>query len=176
MTYKCPQCGKPLNVSLEELARNGCHIVCPQCLADFEPTGIDHQAIATLQASKNAAVIGDDDVPRHCHHCGHSLPATGLRYCPYCGKSLDFNAVAEPTAVTVRPTQPTATPLPQTPVTPSATASAAEEQPTTRPPLYMPFRPTETEQAASPTFRGVCYAVIALLVAAWLVMIYLSSV
>ena len=48
MNFKCPQCGKTLSVTHAELARNGCRVVCPQCLTDFEPEGIDRQAIARM--------------------------------------------------------------------------------------------------------------------------------
>lgn len=166
MICKCPQCGKPLEISNEELARNGCRVVCPQCLADFEPEGIDRQAIEALTAKDPEP----EPQPQHCLHCGHGLPAAGLLYCPWCGKPLD--ALPAPPPSKPKPDsegQPVEPSLP----TEQPTQAKAQES-ATRPPLFMPYRLGHVaEQPASPLFRRVCYAIIALLIAAWVAMVCL---
>lgn len=164
MICKCPQCGKPLEISNGELARNSCRVVCPQCLADFEPEGIDRRAIEALTAKE------PEPEPQHCIHCGHSLPAAGLPYCPWCGKPLD----AEPISPASTP-KPEPIERPAEPVSPAEPPSQAETpETTTRPPLFMPYRLGHvTEQPASPLFRRVCYVIILLLIAAWVAMVCL---
>ncbi len=163
MTYKCPQCGKQLDISQNELARNGCRVVCPQCLADFEPEGIDRRAIEALVDKKA------EPEPTCCGHCGHTLPAVGLRYCPWCGKSLDTTIDAEPAAPAPQAGTHVTIAEPQQPQQPEPV-----QEPATRPPLFMPFRPCDVaEPPASSKFRAVCYVVIALLIAAWVTMMWL---
>lgn len=90
MELKCPQCGKWMAVSREELLMHDCQVVCPQCLA------------VCLYENDTLVVRDDSDAPyRHtasvessdsgnvsfCHSCGKQLPE-GIRFCPYCGADL----------------------------------------------------------------------------------------
>ena len=90
MELKCPQCGKWMAVSQEELVMHDCQVVCPQCLA-------------VCSYENGALVVRDDsDAPyrhtvnvetpkqensRFCHSCGKQIPS-GIRFCPYCGVDL----------------------------------------------------------------------------------------
>ena len=81
MLFKCPQCGKVIDMTLEELALSKKVVVCPQCLNEFLAKDVDIPAsmlrtnIATQSAHKQL----------YCHSCGESLPVAGLKFCPYCG-------------------------------------------------------------------------------------------
>lgn len=90
MELRCPQCGKWMAVSQEELVIHDSQVVCPQCLA-------------VCRYINGALVVRDDsDAPyRHtanvdpskldsskfCHSCGKQLPS-GISFCPYCGADL----------------------------------------------------------------------------------------
>lgn len=167
MNFKCPHCGKTLTVTHAELARNGCRVVCPQCLTDFEPDGIDRQAIARMakpaapKAPKRAA-----PKPAFCHECGQPLPASGLRYCPYCGHSLlALDEAAQ------QPPEPPVAPQPEQPVPPEAEP---------RRPLYIPLRPAGEPRRyidgpASVAFRIVACVLIAVLAAAFVALVWASA-
>ena len=69
MLFKCPQCGKVIDMTLEELALSKKVVVCPQCLNEFLAKDVDIPAsmlrtnIATQSAHKQL----------YCHSCGESL-------------------------------------------------------------------------------------------------------
>lgn len=173
MNFKCPQCGKTLSVTHAELARNGCRVVCPQCLTDFEPEGIDRQAIARMAkpAKPNEAKPKPAPKPAYCHECGQPLPALGLRYCPYCGHSL---AIAKTIVEAAR--QPSA---PLEPVGPAQQPEQpAEASP--RRPLYIPLRQLGeprhyTDGPASVAFRIVACVLIAVLAAIFVALVWSSA-
>lgn len=169
MNFKCPQCGKTLSVTHAELARNGCRVVCPQCLTDFEPDGIDRQAIARM--AKPAAHREEPPKPAFCHECGQRLPGSGLRYCPYCGHSLalDKPKPAPPEAAKPEP----AMPPPVAPPVPEAATGP-------RRPLYIPLRLGSESQRyidgpASAAFRIVACMLIAALAATFVALVWASA-
>lgn len=107
MELQCPQCGKWMAVSKEELLQHDCQVVCPQCLA------------VCLYENDKLIVRDDSDAPyrhtatvveppkadtRFCHSCGKQLPA-GIRFCPYCGADLEapFDMVAPASAPAPKP-------------------------------------------------------------------------
>lgn len=127
MELQCPQCGKWMAVSQEELLIHDSQVVCPQCLA-------------VCRYINGALVVRDDsDAPyRHtasvdstkqtrtkfCHSCGKKLPS-GISFCPYCGADLSApfekstpapvkepEPAPAPAKEKARPKQPAAAPQP----------------------------------------------------------------
>ena len=113
MELQCPQCGKWMAVSKEELLQHDCQVVCPQCLA------------VCLYENDTLVVRDDSDAPyrhtatvveppkadtRFCHSCGKQLPA-GIRFCPYCGADLEapFEKPQEIVQPQPEPTKPVET-------------------------------------------------------------------
>ena len=94
MKTLCPQCGKELDVSLEELSLRDGLVVCPQCLTSYQAV---EPGTLTPPATKNG---GAKTVPtmRYCPHCGESI-GEGINFCPYCGGNLHANTLdaANPT-------------------------------------------------------------------------------
>ncbi len=175
MNFKCPQCGKSLTVTHAELARNGCRVVCPQCLTDFEPDGIDRQAIARMAKPAEPTEAEPKPAPKpvYCHECGQPLPALGLHYCPYCGHSLD---IAETLVNASR--QPTEPMEPESPAQPLEQPSQPPEAGPRRP-LYIPLRPVGEPRRyidgpASVAFRMVACVLIAVLAAAFVALVWAS--
>ena len=95
MQTTCPQCGKVMNVSPEELSVRDGLVVCPQCLNAY-------QAIepGTLPRPHSPQAETADETEhmqppmRYCPHCGQSI-GEGINFCPYCGKAL--NAASDST-------------------------------------------------------------------------------
>ena len=91
MELQCPQCGKWMAVSQEELVMHDSQVVCPQCLAVCcyengtlvarDDSDAPYRHIATVDASSH------DKESRFCHRCGKQLPP-GISFCPYCGTDL----------------------------------------------------------------------------------------
>ena len=114
MELRCPQCGKKMNVSQEELLIHDSQVVCPQCLA-------------VCRCIDGVLVVKDDsDAPyRHtasvstasresskfCHSCGKQLPS-GIKFCPYCGADLSA-PFAQRGTVTQKPEPAPVQPKPQ---------------------------------------------------------------
>ena len=90
MELKCPQCGKWMAVSQEELLIHDCQVVCPQCLAVclYEGGELVVRDDSYAPYRHNAAVESDKrEVTKFCHSCGKKLPE-GISFCPYCGVDL----------------------------------------------------------------------------------------
>lgn len=97
MELKCPQCGKVLTVSQEELVIHDSQVVCPQCLAvcRYDGHGLVVRDDSDTPYRHTASVkTVSHDVPRFCHSCGKQLPG-GISFCPYCG--ADLKAPFKPT-------------------------------------------------------------------------------
>lgn len=129
MELKCPQCGKWMAVSREELLMHDCQVVCPQCLAvcryenDTLVVRDDSDAPYRHTASVETSTSGNVSF---CHSCGKQLPA-GIRFCPYCGADLKA---------------------------PFGTSQAPEPQPKPEPrqrPVAEKPRPVEEKKKADPT-------------------------
>lgn len=90
MELQCPQCGKWMAVSREELLMHDSQVVCPQCLAVCryendqlvvrDDSDAPYRHTATVAESPRASA-------RYCHSCGKQLPE-GISFCPYCGADL----------------------------------------------------------------------------------------
>ena len=109
MELKCPQCGKWMAVSQEELVIHDCQVVCPQCLAVCSYEGgvlvVRDDSDAPYRHTAPAAET-QPAASRFCHSCGKQLPE-GISFCPYCGADLKapFNG-KEPAAVEVTVPKP----------------------------------------------------------------------
>ena len=110
MELKCPQCGKWMAVSQEELVIHDCQVVCPQCLAICRYEGntlvvrddsdAPYRSNATVETSKR-------DDSKFCHSCGKQLPS-GICFCPYCGADLNapFSRSEQPEPQPVKQPEP----------------------------------------------------------------------
>ena len=84
MDLKCPQCGKWMAVSQEELVIHGSQVVCPQCLVvcQYENGALvprdDSDAPYRHTASVQTSTKGST---KFCHSCGKKLPG-GISFCP----------------------------------------------------------------------------------------------
>ena len=90
MELKCPQCGKWMAVSQEELVIHGSQVVCPQCLAVclYENGALVPRDDSDAPYRHNASVeMSPRESTKFCYSCGKQLPA-GIRFCPYCGADL----------------------------------------------------------------------------------------
>jgi len=133
MELKCPQCGKWMAVSQEELVIHDCQVVCPQCLAVCHYEGntlvVRNDSDAPYRYNVSVEPTTQHDSSRFCHSCGKQLPS-GISFCPYCGADLnapfDNAAQSQPAA-----TKPQPAPQPQ----PAATKpqSAPQPQPASKP-------------------------------------------
>lgn len=110
MKKTCPNCGKELDVSLEEVTMREGVVVCPQCLSVFDMDGNtrdndEPQGEVRKPQGQPASEAGDTF--SFCPECGHSLPA-GVNFCPYCGTKLSQLRRAQATAATVNAPEPQA--------------------------------------------------------------------
>ncbi|MBR5726416.1 MAG: zinc-ribbon domain-containing protein [Muribaculaceae bacterium] len=121
MELKCPQCGKWMAVSQEELVIHDCQVVCPQCLAVCSYEGGALVVRDDSDAPYRHTVVVEEskqDTSRFCHSCGKQLPA-GISFCPYCGADLkapfndnDVAALQTPEPQPVHVPEPTSKPEP----------------------------------------------------------------
>lgn len=180
MLFKCPQCEKVIDMTLEELALSKKVVVCPQCLNEFLAQDVDIPAtmlrtnIATTSAQKQL----------YCHNCGESLPVAGIRYCPYCGASQNLAApaaVAEPVTSPQAETHTSAEAMGDSNLKSNEDKAVVEDDaydmmshlPFIRP---IPRIPSRREVMGSPLTRTVCYIIIFLLIALFLFVLYLSNI
>ena len=112
MELKCPQCGKWMAVSQEELLIHDCQVVCPQCLAvcQYENGGLVVRDDSDAPFRHNVTIDNSktEAAARFCHSCGKKLPE-GISFCPYCGADLSAPFEEEPAP------QPTVVAAPETP-------------------------------------------------------------
>ena len=182
MELKCPQCGKWMAVSQEELVIHDCQVVCPQCLAvcQYEGGALVVRDDSDAPYRHNAAVESDKrETAKFCHSCGKKLPE-GISFCPYCGVDLSapFEAAApepvvEPKPVVhapepVREERPEPVPERQSTPEPSATHQSrprVEDKLRTITQHYSVAHPHPQQHGTMPgtTFKIVAYTVIALL-------------
>ncbi len=91
MELKCPQCGKWMAVSQEELVIHDCQVVCPQCLAVCHYEGnalvVRNDSDAPYRYNVNVEPV-QQETAKFCHKCGKQLPS-GISFCPYCGADLN---------------------------------------------------------------------------------------
>ena len=135
MELRCPQCGKWMAVSQEELVIHDCQVVCPQCLAvcQYEGGALVVRDDSDAPYRHNATVESDTrETARFCHSCGKKLPE-GISFCPYCGADLSA-PFDEPAPQPVVEPKPEPKPIPQPVV--------KQEEPTEA----KPTRPQPTEE------------------------------
>lgn len=106
MELRCPQCGKKMVMSQEELVIHDSQVVCPQCLAvcryidgalvvkDDSDAPYRHTASVDIASSKQEST-------KFCHSCGKKLPS-GIKFCPYCGADLSA-PFSQPKTAIVKP-------------------------------------------------------------------------
>lgn len=179
MELQCPQCGKWMAVSKEELLSHDSQVVCPQCLAVCRYEG-DHLVVrddSDAPYRHTATVVEPPRVQAHyCYSCGKQLPS-GIRFCPYCGTDLEapFEKVT-----------PASTPAPEpapAPVVEEKRRNEKPEKPSKSPARQSGVQPVEDKLRTishsynggmhlhqhgtmpSTTFKVIAYAVIALLLA-----------
>ena len=178
MLFECPQCGKVIDMTLEELALSKKVVVCPQCLNEFLAQGVDIPAsmlrtnVATTRASRQL----------YCHSCGESLPIAGLKFCPYCGASQNLAAPAASTAD--KPMAATAEASTQAlgdkalktnedrAVVEDDAYDMMSRLPLIRP---LPRLRSKREVMGSPLTRAICYILIFILIGIFLFILYLSN-
>ena len=178
MLFECPQCGKVIDMTLEELALSKKVVVCTQCLNEFLAQGVDIPAsmlrtnVATTRASRQL----------YCHSCGESLPIAGLKFCPYCGASQNLAAPAASTAD--KPVAATAEASTQAlgdkalktnedrAVVEDDAYDMMSRLPLIRP---LPRLRSKREVMGSPLTRAICYILIFILIGIFLFILYLSN-
>lgn len=178
MLFECPQCGKIIDMTLEELALSKKVVVCPQCLNEFLAQDVDIPAsmLRTNVATKSA------QKQLYCHCCGESLPVAGLKFCPYCGASQNL---AAPAAVASDDSSSQES-SPSTHAMGDSSLQSNEDKTVVEDDAYdmmehlpfirpMPHLPSKREVMGSPLMRVVCYIVIFLLIALFLFILYLSN-
>ena len=178
MLFECPQCGKVIDMTLEELALSKKVVVCPQCLNEFLAQGVDIPAsmlrtnVATTRASRQL----------YCHSCGESLPIAGLKFCPYCGASQNLAAPAASTAdKPVAATAEASTQALGDKVLKTNEDRAVVEDDAydmmSRLPLIRPLPRlrSKREVMGSPLTRAICYILIFILIGIFLFILYLSN-
>ena len=167
-------------MTLEELALSKKVVVCPQCLNEFLAQGVD------IPASMLRTNVASTSSQRHiyCHNCGESLPVAGLKFCPYCGSSQNFaakqaDAAAEQDASTAESAASTQAMGDSTIKTTEDRAVVEDDAydimsrlPLIRP---LPRLRSKREVMGSPLTRFVCYVLIAILIAIFLFILYLSN-
>lgn len=166
MDIRCPHCGKKQTLSVAKLNASGGVVICPQCVSEFT---VDVSNLPLEQAENPAPAAS---APRRgfafCPNCGNALPAKGLNFCPFCGVQLSMAETAEP-----------AEPEPQE--QPQSTPAAPVRQPQNAKPestlTALPFVNAQhfaehRHQPASLRFRLVAWAVIAALLALFVLMVW----
>ena len=178
MLFKCPQCEKVIDMTLEELALSKKVVVCPQCLNEFLAQGVDIPAsmltrtqVATRSASKQL----------YCHSCGESLPVAGLKFCPYCGSSQNLAA-----AVAVEKQEVSGDAAASTQAMGDENLKTVEDKTVVEDDAYdimsrlplirpLPRLRSKREVMGGPWTRAICYVIIFILIAIFLFVLYLSN-
>ncbi len=175
MELKCPQCGKLLTVSQEELVIHGSQVVCPQCLAVCRYEGNQLVVHDDSDAPYRRTTVVDKvaDSTKFCHRCGKQLPG-GISFCPYCGADLAA-PFDQPKAAPTKPTKPAEVQQPAKPKpAPERPARVERPKPDTHVEdklravsrRYNAVHPQLHQHGTMPSrkFKLVAYAIIALLV------------
>ena len=176
--FECPQCGKVIEMTLEELALSRKVVVCPQCLNEFLAQDVDIPVsmLRTNIASKST------QKQLYCHSCGESLPVAGLKFCPYCGASQNLAAVAasEEKKVIAQEAQPSTQAMGDNSLKDNEDKAVVEDDaydimshlPLIRP---LPRLRSKREVMGSPLTRAICYILIVILLLIFIFILYLSN-
>ena len=177
MLFECPQCGKVIDMTLEELALSRKVVVCPQCLNEFLAHGVDVPAsmLRTTATTKSASR------QLYCHNCGESLPVAGLKFCPYCGASQNLAAAAVESASAAgdNADESKNDALGDSSLGSNEDKAVVEDDaydmmahlPLIRP---LPRLRSRREVMGGPFLRAVCYLLIVILIGIFLFILYLS--
>lgn len=162
MDIRCPHCGKKQTLSVAKLNASGGVVICPQCVSEFT---VDVSNLPLEQTEKPAPAAAPHHGFAFCPNCGNALPAKGLNFCPFCGVQLAIAETAEP--------EPKEQPQP-TPVAPARQPKEAKRESTL---TALPFVSAQhfnehRHQPASLRFRLVAWAVIAALIALFVLMVW----
>ena len=179
MLFKCPQCEKVIDMTLEELALSKKIVVCPQCLNEFLAQGVDIPA--SMFRTRVATSASSVSKQLYCHSCGESLPVAGLKFCPYCGASQNL---AAPAAVEQQEaTAPVAT---STQAMGDSNLKTVEDKTVVEDDAYdimanlplirpLPRLRSRREVMGGPVTRAMCHIIIFILIAIFLFVLYLSN-
>lgn len=188
MEQRCPECGKLLQISAEELHLHGGVVVCPQCLSEFHTGDLPAEVDASTLLSRSLKVVPEHLTYTYCHQCGMKIPQ-GVHYCPYCGHMLKVVGDVAPLmpeeqplpdmepSVLVQPAEPDTAPEVAKEDTPAA------EEPDGRKTVQRPWSPVlpnyrylshhnHAKDKASPGFCLVSLLVILLLLAVLAYILY----
>ncbi|MGM9804593.1 MAG: hypothetical protein ACI308_10510 [Muribaculaceae bacterium] len=163
MEIKCPNCGKTITLSTDELNSQGNIVVCPCCLTEFVgDNSLPIEQRDTPGSNYNYGG-GSANTPQtqhntmYCRYCGSQI-AVGCNFCPVCGQQL-----------AQMPPQPPA--MPATPQQQQQPAQNTTQQPIS--PMHMPYKPNyrypsraqNTRQQEKPKKAScIAYVLIVLLV------------
>ena len=179
MLFKCPQCEKVIDMTLEELALSKKIVVCPQCLNEFLAQGVDIPA--SMFRTRVATSASNVSKQLYCHSCGESLPVAGLMFCPYCGASQNLAAPAS-----VEQQEATAPVATSTQAMGDSNLKTVEDKTVVEDDAYdimanlplirpLPRLRSRREVMGGPVTRAMCYIVIFILIAIFLFVLYLSN-
>ena len=171
MELKCPHCGKTQSLSLHSLQASGGMVICPQCVSEFYVSlkQVPQEAIEQTQLSETPRSNAENQNFTFCPTCGKHLPAHGLNFCPYCGSSLSFTPAPDPQPATPAPE---ATPA----ATPAAASHTTEKAIAELPFVHIPLYSAKPMEKVSLRFKITAWAVIAILVAIFITMVYLGNI
>ena len=183
MELKCPQCGKWMAVSQEELVIHDCQVVCPQCLAicHYEGGVLVARDDSDAPYRHTASVsVSQQDQSKFCHSCGKKLPS-GISFCPYCGADLNapfyepkpepVPSQPEPEVKPEEPQEPKPAPVEERPkqeaAKPHKTSHHVEDKLRTVARHYTGAHPHLHQNGTQPgtAFKIIAYTIIALLLA-----------
>ena len=179
MELQCPQCGKWMAVSQEELLMHDSQVVCPQCLAvcryENGTLVVRDDSDAPYRHTANVDTASNE-ASKYCHNCGKQLPV-GISFCPYCG--VDLKAPFSPQQP--EPQQPK--PAPEKPAVETKPASEPKKESRPQPERQQSSRQVENKLRSIPRhydspvrlhqngtmpstgFKIVAYSIIVLLIA-----------
>lgn len=190
MELKCPQCGKWMAVSQEELVIHDSQVVCPQCLAVCRLEGdelVARDDSQTLTRRSVSITEVNHANTKFCHSCGKQLPS-GIQFCPYCG--VDLKAPFSPKQPQVQ-AKPETKPAPKTTEEPISAPTKKEDKPSPQAPANNMEDKLRTIKSyngtsihgqlhqrgskASPLFKVIAYIIIITLIAVFVAIIYAGN-
>ncbi len=143
MKCYCPKCGRKIEVTAQEAARLGGHLVCPQCLSRVDVAVPKPKAAADAEPPAAPKPRPQAQTPaaggRFCPKCGAKVRATDA-FCKSCGASLGTArrkadaGTPPPYRSQRRPVPSSAYRAPQAPVRPSVPRQAPARRPAERKP------------------------------------------
>lgn len=84
MKCNCPNCGREIEVTVQEARRLSGHLVCPQCLTRVD---VAVPAVGSAASSSGKSASAAQPSASYCTNCGSRVKASD-DFCPKCGHSL----------------------------------------------------------------------------------------